>query len=279
MVFNVLKVVEQVRDSFRRIQSKNETFFSKIEKFKKWSIFDNFSHILWSKNHVLKKVGRTRDVDLFSIWCFLNLHNLGYPKSVTFFCAITFGLTSPSALRAILCCSSARQSHAFDEGIVARLARHFKTDPTETVALIFGYAKTLCWRRRHCGLARHFKTDPTETVALIFGYAKTLCWRRRHCGLARHFKTDPTKTLALIFGYAKTLCWWRRHCGLARHFKTDSNKTVALCFGYAKTLKWQADDKQMNRTWDRSSLFWIREDTWLTTKALWPGASFQNRSY
>jgi hypothetical protein len=29
-------------------------------------------------------------------------------------------------------------------------------------------------RRRHCGLARHFKTDPTESVALCFGYAKTL---------------------------------------------------------------------------------------------------------
>jgi hypothetical protein len=29
-------------------------------------------------------------------------------------------------------------------------------------------------RRRHCGLARHFKIDPTETVALCFGYAKTL---------------------------------------------------------------------------------------------------------
>jgi hypothetical protein len=62
-------------------------------------------------------------------------------------------------------------------------------------------------RRRHCGLARHFKTDPTETVALCFGYAKTLFWRRRHCGLVRHFKTDPTKTVALCFGYAKTLFW------------------------------------------------------------------------
>jgi WD40 repeat protein len=29
-------------------------------------------------------------------------------------------------------------------------------------------------RRRHCGLVRHFKTDPTESVALCFGYAKTL---------------------------------------------------------------------------------------------------------
>jgi hypothetical protein len=66
--------------------------------------------------------------------------------------------------------------------------------------------KSRLWRR-HCGLARHFKTDPTETVALCFGYAKTLFWRRRHFGLARHFKTDPTKTVALCFWYAKTLCW------------------------------------------------------------------------
>jgi hypothetical protein len=28
-------------------------------------------------------------------------------------------------------------------------------------------------RQRHCGLVRHFKTDPTESVALCFGYAKT----------------------------------------------------------------------------------------------------------
>jgi hypothetical protein len=63
-------------------------------------------------------------------------------------------------------------------------------------------------RRKHCGLVRHFKTDPTETVALCFGYAKTLFWRRRHYGLARHFKTDPIKTVALCFGYAKTLFWW-----------------------------------------------------------------------
>jgi hypothetical protein len=27
------------------------------------------------------------------------------------------------------------------------------------------------------GLARHFKTEPTETVALCFGYPKTLCLR------------------------------------------------------------------------------------------------------
>jgi hypothetical protein len=77
-------------------------------------------------------------------------------------------------------------------------------------SILFGTSTFLCCssaRQRHCGLARHFKTDPTETVALCFGYAKTLLWRRRHCGLARHFKTDPTKTVALCFGYAKTLLW------------------------------------------------------------------------
>jgi hypothetical protein len=47
-----------------------------------------FSHILWTKNHVLKKVGRTRAGDLFKFWYFLNLHALRYPKSVTkIFCA------------------------------------------------------------------------------------------------------------------------------------------------------------------------------------------------
>jgi hypothetical protein len=35
----------------------------------------------------LKKVGRVSSRDLFSIWCFLNLHALGYPKSETIFCA------------------------------------------------------------------------------------------------------------------------------------------------------------------------------------------------
>jgi hypothetical protein len=45
----------------------------------------------------------------------------------------------------LLCCSSARCRHTFD--------------------------------RRHCGLVCHFKTDPTETVGLCFGYPKTPCLR------------------------------------------------------------------------------------------------------
>jgi hypothetical protein len=36
-------------------------------------------------NHVLKKVGRGRSHNLFSFNVFMNLHTLGYPKSVTIY--------------------------------------------------------------------------------------------------------------------------------------------------------------------------------------------------
>jgi hypothetical protein len=49
---------------------------------KSLQIFANFSHIL-CLNHIFLKVGRGSSGDLFKIWCFLNLHPLGYPKSVT----------------------------------------------------------------------------------------------------------------------------------------------------------------------------------------------------
>jgi hypothetical protein len=58
----------------------NFSHFSGRDQRQFWT---NFSHILWTKNHVLKKVGRTRAGDLFKFWYFLNLHALGYPKSVT----------------------------------------------------------------------------------------------------------------------------------------------------------------------------------------------------
>jgi hypothetical protein len=47
----------------------------------------------------------------------------------------------------------------------------------KTNVLFICKAKTNTFDRRHCGLARHFKTDPTENVALCFGYAKTPCLR------------------------------------------------------------------------------------------------------
>jgi hypothetical protein len=52
---------------------------------------------LWSKNHVLKKVGRGSSHDLFSNWYFLNLHALRCSKPVTVFLYIKFGSTSPAA--------------------------------------------------------------------------------------------------------------------------------------------------------------------------------------
>jgi hypothetical protein len=65
---------------------------AKIDK-KNWPILAHFGpfwpHFM-NLNHVLKKIGRTRAAagDLFKFWCFLNLHALGYPKSVTKnFCA------------------------------------------------------------------------------------------------------------------------------------------------------------------------------------------------
>jgi hypothetical protein len=45
----------------------------------------------------LKKVGRGRSHELFSNWCFRNLHALGYPKIVTICWFIGFGLNTPSA--------------------------------------------------------------------------------------------------------------------------------------------------------------------------------------
>jgi hypothetical protein len=94
--FHVFQVVEHTRDRFRMITLKNETF-KKNSKISFLVNFANFSHNLWSKNHVLKKVGRGSSHYLFSNWYFLILHALGYPKSVTDFFARSSGSTRPSA--------------------------------------------------------------------------------------------------------------------------------------------------------------------------------------
>jgi hypothetical protein len=54
--FHVFQVVEHIRTVLERLHKKMR-FKKKIEKFHFWSFFANFSHILWSKNHVFKKVG------------------------------------------------------------------------------------------------------------------------------------------------------------------------------------------------------------------------------
>jgi hypothetical protein len=74
---------------FQVVGDSNSEYSKKMRLFQKnWKIqflveFCQFLPMLCIKNHVLKKVGRERSGDLFSIWCFLNLHALGYPKSVT----------------------------------------------------------------------------------------------------------------------------------------------------------------------------------------------------
>jgi hypothetical protein len=75
-------------------------------KFEKLSILANFGYILifMNLNHVLKKVGRRRSHNLFSFKLFINLHALGYPKSVTIFWFMGFGLNSPSSWCAHHCC-------------------------------------------------------------------------------------------------------------------------------------------------------------------------------
>jgi hypothetical protein len=64
--------------------------------------------------------------------------------------ALTYGLfiwseDSLSSARRHMCCSST-QDDSLPSACLRGLARHFKTEPTETVALCFGYPKTPCLR-------------------------------------------------------------------------------------------------------------------------------------
>jgi hypothetical protein len=95
--FHVFQVVEHTRaETIRAITVKNETF-SKKSKIWFLPIFANFCLFFALKITIWKKLVEEAPGTYFQFWCFLNLHALGYPKSVTFFCARTFGLTSPSA--------------------------------------------------------------------------------------------------------------------------------------------------------------------------------------
>jgi hypothetical protein len=79
----------------------------------KWDFlvnFANFSHNLWSKNHVLKKVGRGSSHDLFSNWYFLNLHALGYLKPVTGFFVPDFWVNKSLSMMCSAWPKSARTS-------------------------------------------------------------------------------------------------------------------------------------------------------------------------
>jgi hypothetical protein len=61
----------------------------------------------------------------------------------------------------------------FDTGNFGFFFKNLEIFHYDTIVLFICKTKSRL-RRRHCGLARPFKTDPTETVALCFGYTKTL---------------------------------------------------------------------------------------------------------
>jgi hypothetical protein len=85
---------------------------------------------------------------------------------------------------------------------VSSWARHFKTEPTEIVALCFGYPKTPCLRaegKLSSSVDKQMCCSSTQKDSLSLA-----CLH----GLARHFITEPTEIVALCFGYPKTPCLW-----------------------------------------------------------------------
>jgi hypothetical protein len=64
-----------------------------------------------------------------------------------------------------LCCSST-EVDSLPSACLRRLARHFKTEPTETVSLCFGYPKTPC--RRAEGKPSTSVDD--QHISLVFSY-------------------------------------------------------------------------------------------------------------
>jgi hypothetical protein len=63
--FHVFQVVEWLHSKLRLLKKNPKIWI--------FGHFSNFSNNLWSKNHVLKKIGRGSSHDLFSNWYFLTL--------------------------------------------------------------------------------------------------------------------------------------------------------------------------------------------------------------
>jgi hypothetical protein len=92
----------------------------------------------------------------------------------------------------IIGCSSTKSSSQLT-ACLGDLARHFKTDPTETVSFCFGIPENTASSRRLILLACSYAREDSLSLT---------CLRE----LARNFKTDPTDTVALCFLYPKTPC-------------------------------------------------------------------------
>jgi hypothetical protein len=73
----------------------------------------------------------------FSLFCFLNVLSIAMQRR--------FRFRGEQARMALLGCSSTTSSAKLT-ALLRDMARHFKTEPSETVALCFGYPKTPCLR-------------------------------------------------------------------------------------------------------------------------------------
>jgi hypothetical protein len=80
-----------------RTNTLKKRLFKKSQKIQFLLIFANFSTILLSKNHVLKKVGCWGGPKLICLFVFSESTCSGVSKISNHFFACTFGLTSPSA--------------------------------------------------------------------------------------------------------------------------------------------------------------------------------------
>jgi hypothetical protein len=97
---------------------------------------------------------------------------------------------------------------------------------------IEGYVLFICktksrLRRRQCGLARHFKIDPTETIALCFGYAKTLQLTMKALEVALDASAGMNFCLAQLDGSAQVTVM--RVIGVAPKLVTSECNRVLRC--------------------------------------------------
>jgi hypothetical protein len=85
---------------------------------------------------------------------------------------LTLFSVSAFKLAILVCCSSARED-SLPRVCLRGLARHFKTDHTETVALCFGYPKTPCLR-----VEGKLSSRADEQAISLLGLSVDLIWLR-----------------------------------------------------------------------------------------------------
>jgi hypothetical protein len=149
--------------------------FQKNRKNSILPVFSNFSHFLWTKNHVLNKVGRGSSHNLFSIWYFRNLHALGYLKSVTVFWSTDFWVNKSLSMMCLGYLKSVTfflysnfwvnksLSMMWDTCIVSGLYLYILYLITYFLALIWGQSDYSChilYNKTHFFGIRHYNSLP-----------------------------------------------------------------------------------------------------------------------